>query len=421
MTKPQPSEVDVHQAQKAGSFKKIAIPALIVVLVGGWWFYSGKSAPDKNAGHRGMVSAVGTTQVVRKDVNVSLGALGTVTSANTVTVLSRIDGVLQKVYFKEGQDVKAGQLLAELDAQTYQAQLTQAEGTLMKDQALLDNAKLDLARYQQLWAQNSTSKQTLDTQQSLVHQYEGTVKLDKGSVDYYKTELSYTKIYSPVSGRVGLRNVDPGNLVHSSDTTGIVTITQIKPITVVFSVPETQLSQVLEPFNRGQKMAVEAWDRDNHNKLAGGTLLTIDNQLNTSTGTVKLKAEFANDNESLFPNQFVNAKLILGELKQATVIPAAAVQQGNVGTYVYLVNADATVSVRKVQVGPTVGDQTVIQQGLNAGDQVVVDGLDKLHDGSKIKAINRAAQASDLNQAASQGKWQGKSHRAGNASAGASH
>lgn len=368
---------------------KVLIALALLGGVGAGVFFlqqrEGKGADEKSRKDRPV--SVGTAVVHRQDVVLSLTALGTISAPNAVNVVSRVDGVLQKLHFKEGQRVKAGDLLAELDSKTYQAQLLQAQGQLMKDQALLSNARLDLNRYKQLWAQNSIAKQTVDTQESLVKQYEGTVKVDEANVELAKVQLSYTKIQAPVSGRLGLRNVSPGNLVKANDSTAMVTITQNQPIDVVFAVPETQLPKVLVPWGRGERLMVEAWDRDNRTLLDQGALLTVDNQINTETGTVSLKAQFKNAKEWLFPNQFVNVRLMLGTLKQALVVPSSAIQQGNAGAYVYLVGADSTVSVRAIEAGASEAGVTVVNKGLSEGDQVVTDGLDKLREGSKVRPV----------------------------------
>jgi multidrug efflux system membrane fusion protein len=367
---------------------------LVLVLLGcvGAGVFFAKQRAEKGAdeqSRKDLPVSVGTAVVHRQDVTVSLTALGTISAPNAVNVVSRVDGVLQKLHFKEGQRVKAGDLLAEIDSKTYQAQLMQAQGQLMKDEALLSNARLDLNRYQQLWAQNSIAKQTVDTQASLVKQYEGTVKVDQANVELAKVQLSYTKIQAPVSGRLGLRNVSLGSLVKANDSTAIVTITQNQPIDVVFAVPETQLPKVLVPWGRGETLMVEAWDRDNRTLLDQGALLTVDNQINPETGTVSLKARFKNTKEWLFPNQFVNVKLRLGTLKQALVVPSSAIQQGNAGAYVYLVGPDSTVSVQAIEAGASEAGMTVVNKGLNEGDQVVADGLDKLREGSKVRPVNQ--------------------------------
>lgn len=342
--------------------------------------------------------AVGVAVAEYKDVRVLLNAIGTMTAPNAVNVHSRIEGVLQAIHFKEGQQVKAGDLLAEIEAKTYQAQLMQAEGQLQKDQALLSNARLDLVRYQQLWEHNAIAKQMLDTQQALVRQYEGTVKVDEGNVAYAKAQLSYAKIYAPVAGRMGLRNVNVGNVVRPSDSTPIVSITQNQPIDAVFAVPEPDLMRVLQPWRAGKKLRVEAWDRDGRTLLDEGVLQTVDNQINTETGTVSLKARFSNAKQWLFPNQFVNVKLVLDTLKNQVVVPTAAIQQGNAGAYVYLLEDENKVAVHSVQTGPSEGVFTVIEKGVRVGQQVVVDGVDKLRDGSTIRPVMRANQANQANR-----------------------
>ncbi|WP_199101783.1 MdtA/MuxA family multidrug efflux RND transporter periplasmic adaptor subunit [Aquitalea sp. ASV11] len=386
---------------------------LLALAAGGWWWSSHRSAaPDAAAPKRGGGPvAVAVAPVMQQDAPLQLGALGTVTATNTVTVHSRVDGQLMALHFEEGQLVQKGQLLAELDPRPFQAALTQAEGQLMRDQALLQNARLDLTRYQQLLAQNSIAKQQVDTQQALVAQYQGTVKLDQGAVATARLQLDYSRITAPLSGRVGLRQVDLGNIVHSSDSNGVVVITQTQPINVLFAVPETSLGQVLAAARAAKgKLQVEAWDRDNRHKLADGELLAIDNQLSTTTGTVNLKARFANADAVLFPNQFVNVHLQLGDQPDAIVVPSVALQQGKVGSYVYTVNPDQTVSISKVKTGAVSGDNTLIEEGVKPGQKVVVDGLDKLREGAQIKVIDRAMQnAADGN---GKGKGRGKQHAA---------
>lgn len=386
--------------------------AVIAVLGGGWWWHQhSQNAMEAAARNKGAAPvAVGVTEVRTMDAPLRLNALGTVNSTYTVTVRSRVDGQLDKVHFSEGQMVKQGQLLAELDSRPYQATLTQAEGQLQRDQALLANARIDLARYQQLSGQNSISKQQVDTQQALVHQYEGTVKVDQGAVAAAKLNVDYARITAPVSGRVGLRQVDPGNIVHASDANGLVTITQTQPINVVFAIPEVSLASVLQAARDNKTLKVEAWDRDNKHKLADGTLLALDNQLNTGTGTINIKAKFANEQQELFPNQFVNVNLELGVRKNAIVVPTVAVQLGKVGNYVYTVGDDSTVSLAKVKTGPASGNNTIIEDGLKPGQRVVIDGVDKLRDGAQVKVVDRAAQAREA--AASAGKGH-KKHGAG--------
>ncbi|AOZ49280.1 MdtA/MuxA family multidrug efflux RND transporter periplasmic adaptor subunit [Chromobacterium vaccinii] len=402
-------------AAPAQSKRLPLILILLAALGGGWWWHqhnqSVKEAAARNKGAAPM--AVGVADVRTMDAPLQLNALGTVSSTNTVTVRSRVDGQLDKIHFTEGQQVKQGQLLAELDARPYQAALTQAEGQLLRDQALLENARLDLARYKQLAGQNSISKQQVDTQQALVRQYEGTVKVDQGSVAAARINVDYTRVVAPISGRVGLRQVDPGNIVHASDANGLVTITQTQPINAVFAVPETSLASVLQAARADKALKVEAWDRDNRHKLADGKLLALDNQLNTSTGTINIKASFANEQQQLFPNQFVNINLQLGVRKDAVVVPTVAVQLGKVGSYVYTVGGDSTVSIAKVRTGPASGSDTIIENGLKPGQRVVIDGVDKLRNGAQVKVIDRAAQAREAASAAS-GEAKGqKKHGAG--------
>ena len=330
------------------------------------------------------VAAVG-----RADVPVVLNALGTVTSLHTVTVRSRVDGQLLRVNFREGQMVKAGDLLAEIDPRPFQVQLEQAQGQLARDRALLENARLDLERYRTLVAQEAASAQQLDTQQALVRQYEGTVKSDQGQVDNARLQLVYARITAPLSGRLGLRLVDPGNLVRAGDANGLVTITQVRPIGVTFSLPEKDLAPVLARYREGKPMTVQALDRDQREVLATGRLTTLDNQIDVATGTLKMKAEFANADGVLFPNQFVNARLRIDVLAGATVVPNAAIQRGAPGTYVYLAQPGGTATLRRIETGPVDGERTVVRRGLEAGDRVVIDGVDNLRDGARVDAIDK--------------------------------
>ena len=322
--------------------------------------------------------------VGKGDIGINLNALGTVTSLATVTIRSQISGYLLKIDFKEGDDVKKGDLIAEIDPRPYEATLAQANGNLARDQALLKGAQVDLTRYQGLAAQNAVPRQTLDTQVALVAQYQGTVEADRAAVKSAEVNLQYCRILSPLDGRVGLRQVDQGNYVTPGDANGLVVITQLQPISVLFTVPEDNLQAISKRLQAGAVLPATAYDRSGANKIADGTLQTSDSQIDPTTGTIKLRAQFPNENKLLYPNQFVNVRLLLDTHKDVTTMPTAGVQRGVPGTFVYLVNADNTVSVRKVVLGVTDGDRVEVASGLVPGDRIVIDGADKLRDGAKI-------------------------------------
>jgi multidrug efflux system membrane fusion protein len=327
---------------------------------------------------------VGTATVVQGDMPITLAALGTVTPLATVTLKTQINGQLIDVGFTEGQMVAKGDFLAQIDPRPYQVALEQALGQLAKDQALLKNAELDLVRYRTLVAQNSVARQTLDTQVSLVEQDRGTVQTDQAQVDTQKLNLAYCHIVSPVAGRVGLRQVDPGNYVQTSDANGLVVITQLQPISVIFTLPEDNLPAVLSRVHAGATLPVTALDRSGATKLDTGQLATIDNEIDTTTGTLKLRATFANSSQNLFPNQFVNIQLLVDTVKGTDIVPDAAIQRGAPGTYVYLVKPDNTVTAQPVTLGPDDGQNVAVTKGLAPGQVVVIDGADRLKDGAKV-------------------------------------
>lgn len=346
------------------------------------------SDANKGGGGRGGrgpgVVPVVAVKATRGSIGQYITGLGNVTPIYTVTVKTVVDGQLMEIRYKEGDIVQKGASLVQIDPRPYQVQLEQAQGAQIRDQALLDNAKVDLNRYDGLLKQNAIPEQQYATQKALVAQYEGVVRADQGQIDSAKLNLVYCNITAPISGRIGLRLVDPGNIVHASDTTGLLVIAQIQPISVIFPVAEDQLPLILPRFRGGQKLRVDAWDRDQTHKLASGTLVTLDNQIDQTTGTVRLRADFPNADDALFPNQFVYARLLVQEKGGVTLLPTAAIQRTTTSTYVYLVKPDSTVTVREITVGTTEGDQSQILSGLQPGDAAVMTGVDKLNEGTKV-------------------------------------
>jgi membrane fusion protein, multidrug efflux system len=337
----------------------------------------------KKAGGGDAVPVVGA-RARRGNIGVYDPGLGSVTPIYTDTIKSRVDGELMSVRYHEGEIVQKGDLLIEIDPRPYEAALTQAEGQLLRDQALLANARIDLTRYELLVPQKAVPEQMLATQRATVAQYEGIVKTDQGQVDAAKVNLVYCKITAPITGLVGLRLVDPGNIVHATDTNGLVVIAQMDPISVIFTLEEGLLPVVLQKMRAGQKLEVDAYDHDNNKKLSQGTLTTVDNEIDQTTGTVRLRATFDNKDNSLFPSQFVNVKMLVEQKNGVVLLTTAAVQRNSNATFVYLVQPDSTVTVRNIQVGTTEGDDAEVTSGLAPGDVVVVTGADKLQDGSKV-------------------------------------
>lgn len=347
--------------------------------------YLAHNQPVTGRSHFGDAQSVGVAKVVQGSMPITLNALGTVTPLATVTVRPQVSGPIVKFNFTEGDMVKKGQVLAEIDPRPFQAALDQAKGQVARDRATLANAKTDLARYQSLWDTKAISQQQLATQAAQVKEDEGVVASDQGNVDAAALNLGYTKITSPIDGRAGIRQVDLGNLVQAGQTNGIVVITQIQPMSVIFSIPEDNIDQIMARMNGGATLEADAFDRTQTKKLAAGKLSAVDSSIDTTTGTVKLRAMFDNANNELFPNQFVNVHLLIDTLRNRTLAPTAAIQRGAQGTFVFIVNPDKTVSMRTVTIGATDGAHTVVTEGLKPGDTIVVDGADRLRDGAAIE------------------------------------
>lgn len=383
---------------------------ILLAAAAGFWIWKTRSNPPaRSGGGRGSRAVpVATTTARQADLPIYLSALGSVSAWNTTTVRSRVDGQLMKLHFTEGQEVKAGDLIAEIDPAAYRAALAQAEGQLARDQALLQNAKLDLERY--LSAQDAVATQQVDTAKATVAQYEGVVRADQGVVDNDRLELGYCRILAPISGRAGLRTVDEGNLIHASDATGIVVITQDRPIAVFFSLPEDNLAQVQRAMAGGEPLKVEAFDRAMNQVLAHGKVIVLDNQIDAATGTVRLKAQFENENRTLFPNQFVNVRLQVEVLHDTVLVPLSAVQINASARYVFVVREDGTAEQRTVKIAATEADTVALAEGVKAGETIVTEGLDKLQNGLAVtRATPPAAGGDAANPNARRAKGPGES------------
>jgi len=372
-----------------------ALVVVIILVVGAFYYLrqSKQRASSIQADPAPRAVPVSAAAARKGDIGVYINALGTVTPVYTVTVTSRVQGEIVNVYYREGQLVHKGDPLLDIDSRPYQASLTQVEGQLAHDQALLNEAKIDLSRYQSAYSQNAIAKQQVDDQEQTVFQYEGTVKNDQGQVENAKVNLVYCHITSPIEGRVGLRLVDPGNIVQANSATALVVVTQLQPITVVFSVAEDYLPQIQAQLRKGQRMVVDAFDRGQEKKLASGSLLTLDNQIDTTTGTLKLKAIFPNEDGSLFANQFVNARLLVDTTHDAILIPTAAIQRNAQGAFVYVIKPDQSASIRTITVGTTDGDNASVQ-GLQPGETIATKGFEKLQDGVKVAVQTNSPGAS---------------------------
>lgn len=396
----------------------LVLLVLALVAAGGWYYWNhwrpaqvartaatagqapGAAAPGAAPGPSGApAGAAGRPPIPRTpvvavaaqvgDVPIVIDALGTVVPTQTVAVKTRVAGLLEKIHFKEGDRVEQGQLLAEIDPRQLKVQLAQAEGQLARDRAQLENARVDLRRYETLFKQDSIARQQVDTQHALVRQYEGLIRVDESQVDNARLQLSYARVIAPIGGRVGLRQVDAGNMVTGAEENGLVVITQVEPISVVFSVPQDELPKIIERYTTGEQLPVKAFDRTQQKLLATGVLVSLDNLIDPATGTIKLKAEFANRDARLFPNQFVNARLELDSLRDVIMVPSSAIQRGSQGMFVYVVKNDQTVALRPVTLGPVDGQRITLASGVKAGELVVVDGVDRLREGAAVELIER--------------------------------
>ncbi len=389
-TTPAPAAAPPEPEKKSSLGRWLIFAAILLVVAGAAYYFHERSKSDATkpkSGGRGAISdrpVPATTAPARQgDMGVYVEALGTVTPVYTVTVTSRVQGEILAVHYREGQMVKKGDPLIDIDPRPYQAALTQAEGQLARDKALLQEATIDLKRYQDALARNAIAQQTVADQEQVVQQDQGVVKNDEGLVESARVNLVYCHITSPINGRVGLRLIDPGNMVQANSTTGLVVVTQLAPITVIFSVAEDYLPQIQAGSKHGQKLSVDALDRTQETVLARGNLDSLDNQIDVTTGTVKLRAEFANKDSALFPNQFVNAKMLLNTQHNVTLIPTQAIQQSGQGPYAYVVASDGSVKMRTIKLGPSNANDTAVE-GINPGEVVVTSGFDKIQEGSKV-------------------------------------
>lgn len=380
--------MEVDQKPRRGRKRWVVVVLAVLLGLFIWWRHSGNHASRGFAGGA-PIQSVGVATAISGPMPERLDELGTVTPTDVVTIVPQISGYLMKVGFKQGQMVEKGQFLAQIDPRPYEIDLSQYQAALAKDEAILDQARSDLARYRQLAAQNSISAQTVSDQVYTVAQEEAAVKIDQANIATARLDLVYCHIVAPVSGRVGLRLIDPGNYVTSGSSTGIVVITTVSPTTVIFSVAQQELAPIMEQIEAGKTLTATAYASDDVTKLEQGTLSAVDNQVNSSTGMVKLRADFANTDDRLFPNQFVNVHLLVKTLEDVTLVPSPAVQQGAQGYYVYVVQPDQTVKVQPVSIGPTDGVNIAVLKGLQKGAVVVVDGLDRLTDGSKVRIVAR--------------------------------